>query len=152
MAVPTPLPEHSVTSTLIAPSRLEMERMQKQLITNMRDGFSATITLAVVGVLAIALLQAWALPDTTILGLQEIVGVTVFASCTWFMYERGEKRLQLFAFEPADHTMTGEIRALLNRLPGGAAYQQVIEMEQRAFTVGELDEIRARVRKSSAAS
>jgi hypothetical protein len=151
MAVLTPS-EHSPNSALIAPSRLELECMQKRLIANMRDGLSATITLAVVGVLAIMLLQAWALPDATILGLQEIVGVTVFASCTWFMYERGEKKLRLFAFEPADHTMTGEIRALLNRLPGGAAYQQAIEMEQRAFTIGELDEIRARVRKSLAAS
>jgi hypothetical protein len=43
--------------------------------------------------------------------------------------------------------MTGEIRALLNRLPGGAAYQQAIEMEQRAFTIGELEEIRVRVRE-----
>jgi len=42
--------------------------------------------------------------------------------------------------------MTGEIRALLNRLPDGAAYQQTIDAEQRAYTTGELEEIRARVR------
>jgi len=40
--------------------------------------------------------------------------------------------------------MTGEIRALLNRLPDGAAYQQAIDTQQRAFTAGELAEIRAR--------
>jgi hypothetical protein len=42
--------------------------------------------------------------------------------------------------------MTAEIHALLNWLPGGAAYEQVIETEQRACTIGELEEIRARVR------
>ncbi|WP_213767776.1 hypothetical protein [Caballeronia sp. dw_19] len=148
MAVLIPF-DHSPNNTLVAPSRLELEYLQKRLLTSMRDGLSATITLALAGVLAIMLLQAWALPDTTILGLQEIVGVTVFASCTWFMYERGEKKLHLYSFEPADHTMTGEIRALLNRLPGGAAYQQAIEMEQRAFTIGELEQIRARAREFS---
>jgi hypothetical protein len=146
MAVPIPF-DHSPNNILVAPSRLELEHMQKRLLTNMRDSLSATITLAVAGVIAIILLQAWALPDTIILGLQEIVGVTVFTSCTWFMYERGEKKLRLYSFEAADHTMTGEIRALLNRLPGGAAYQQAIEMEQRAFTIGELEEIRVRVRE-----
>jgi hypothetical protein len=34
----------------------------------------------------------------------------------------------------SDHTMLGEIRAMLNRLLDGAAYQQAIETEQRAFT------------------
>jgi hypothetical protein len=38
------------------------------------------------------------------------------------MYDRCELKLRLHAFEPADHTTTGEIHALLNRLPDGAAY------------------------------
>jgi hypothetical protein len=146
-----PLFARSPENALIAPSRLELERTHKRLLTDMRDSLAATITLAVAGVLAIVLLGACALPDTTILGLQEIVGVVVFASCTWFMYERGEKKLHLYAFEPADHTMTGGIRALLNRLPDGAAYQQAIDAEQRAYTTGELEEIRARVRACSPA-
>jgi hypothetical protein len=141
----------SKENALVAPSRLELERTQKRLLTEIRDSLAATITLAVAGVLAIVLLGAWALPDTTILGLQEIVGVVVSASCIWFMYERGEKKLHLYAFEPADHTMTGEIRSLLNRLPGGAAYQQAIDAEQRAYTTGELEKIRARVRACSPA-
>jgi len=138
--------DRSRQDALIAPTRLELERTQERLLTDMRDSLVAAITLAVAGVIAIILLKAWALPDTIILGLQEIVGVVVFASCTWFMYERGEKKLHLHAFEPADQTMTGEIRALLNRLPDGAAYQQAINMEQRPFTAGELEEIRARAR------
>ena len=141
-----PLFDRSPENALVAPSRLELERTQKRLLTEIRDSLAATITLAVAGVLAIALLEAWALPHTTILGLQEIVGVIVFASCTWFMYERGENKLHLYAFEPTNQTMTGEIRALLNRLPDGVAYQQAIDAEQRAYTTGELEEIRARVR------
>ena len=138
--------DRSPASALIAPTRLELERTRKRLLTDMRDSLAAAITLGVAGVLAIILLEAWSLPDTTILGLQEIIGVTVFASCTWFTYERGERKLHLYAFEPADHTMIGEIRALLNRLPDGVAYQQAIETQQRAFTTGELEEIRARAR------
>ncbi|MEA3125969.1 MAG: hypothetical protein QOD67_2988 [Caballeronia sp.] len=45
-----------------------------------------------------------------------------------------------------DYTMLGEIRAMLNRLLDGAAYQQAIETEAHAFTDGELENIRARVR------
>jgi hypothetical protein len=138
--------DRSPENALVAPSRLELERTQKRSLTEIRDSLAATITLAVAGVLAIALREAWALPDTTILGLQEIVGVIVFASWAWFMYERGENKLHLYAFEPADYTMTGEIRALLNRLPDDVAYQQAIDAEQRAYTTGELEEIRARVR------
>ena len=90
-----PLFARSPENALIAPSRLELERTHKRLLTDMRDSLAATITLAVAGVLAIVLLGAWALPDTTILGLQEIVGVVVFASCTWLMYEQGAARVCL---------------------------------------------------------
>jgi hypothetical protein len=51
----------------------------------------------------------------------------VFANGTWFMYKQGEKKLHLYAFEPAEHTTIGELRAMLNRLPDGAAYRQAIE-------------------------
>ncbi|SAL35329.1 hypothetical protein AWB64_03494 [Caballeronia sordidicola] len=141
-----PLFDPTLQTTLVAPSSRELTYRAQRLIADMRDSLTATVTLAVTGVLAILLLEAWDLPDTLVLGLQEIVGVVVFATCTWLMYERGEKKLQLYSFEPADHTMTGEIRALLNRLPDGAAYQRAIDAEQRPYTTGELDEIRTRVR------
>jgi hypothetical protein len=138
-------------SNLVAPSRHELKEKEQRLVADMRDSLAATVTLAIAGVIAIVTLAAWDLPATFILGLQEIVGVVVFATCTWFMYERGEKKLRLYSFEPADHTMTGEIRALLNRLPDGAAYQRAIDAEQRPYTTGELEEIRTRVRAFSPA-
>lgn len=146
-----PLFDHSPQTNFVAPSRLELNQREQRLVADMRDSLAATFTLAIAGVLAIVMLEAWDLPATFILGLQEIVGVVVFATCTWLMYERGEKKLRLYSFEPADHTMTGEIRALLNRLPDGAAYQRAIDAEQRPYTTGELEEIRTRVRAFSPA-
>ena len=107
-----PLCDHSPQTNFVAPSRLELNQREQRLVADMRDSRAATFTLAIAGVLAIVMLEAWDLPATFILGLQEIVGVVVFATCTWLMYERGEKKLRLYSFEPADHTMTGEIRAL----------------------------------------
>lgn len=146
-----PLNGRAPHSSLKAPSRLQLETNETQLITDVRGSLHATVVLAVAGFLAVILLQAWDLPATTTLGLQEIVGVVVFATCTWLMYERGEKKLRLYSFEPADHTMTGEIRALLNRLPDGAAYQEAITAEARAYTTGELELIRTRAREFSPA-
>jgi hypothetical protein len=57
----------------------------------MRDGLAASITLAVAAVLAVMMLEAWALPDMTTLGLREIVGMIVLGSCTWFTCERTER-------------------------------------------------------------
>src|SRR5258708_16343150 len=42
----------SKENALVAPSRLELERTQKRLLTEIRDSLAATITLAVAGVLA----------------------------------------------------------------------------------------------------
>lgn len=141
-----PFNDRAPVRTLTAPSRLQLETARARLIANIRDGFRAMLTLAVAGVLGILLIEAWDLPATTILGLQEIIGVVVFATCTWIMYERSEMKLRLYSFEPADHTMVGEIRALLNRLPDGAAYQAAVSADPRAYTTGELEAIRDRAR------
>ncbi|SAL50101.1 hypothetical protein AWB64_05281 [Caballeronia sordidicola] len=125
--------------------------MRHKLVADVRGLLAATVTLAIAGVLAIVMLEAWNLPVTLILCLQEIIIVVVFATCTWLMYERGEKKLRLYSFEPAQHTMTSEIHALLSRLPDGAAYQQAIDAEQRPYTTGELEQIRSRVRAFSRA-
>jgi hypothetical protein len=132
--------------TLVAPSGLQLQNTRDRLNADIRSSLIATMTLGLAGVIGVMLLELWALSGTVTLGLQEIFGVIVFATCTWLMYERGELKLRLYSFEPADHTMTGEIRALLNRLPDGAAYQRAIEAEQRAYTTGELEQIRDRVR------
>jgi hypothetical protein len=141
-----PLSNRSPENGLVAPTRKELDQRERRVVADMRESLAATVTLALAGVLAMVILEGWDLSATFILGLQEIVGVVVFATCTWFMYERGEKKLHLYSFEPADHTMTGEIRALLNRLPDGAAYQQAIDAEQRSYTTGEFEEIRTRAR------
>jgi hypothetical protein len=146
-----PLFDRSLQNGLVAPSRQELDQRERRVVADMRESLTATVTLALAGVLAIGLLEAWDLSATLILGLQEIIGVVVFATCTWFMYERGENKLHLYSFEAADHTMIGEIRALLNRLPDGAAYQQAIDAEQRSYTTGEFEEIRTRVRAFSPA-
>jgi hypothetical protein len=77
------------------------------------------------------------LPDATTLGLREIIRVIVFATCIRFMYERGEKSST--STQPADLTMTDEMRALLNQLPDGVACQPAIDAEARAYTTGELE-------------
>ena len=107
--------------------------------------------LAVAGVLTIMLLQAQALPERPLLVCRKSAARScspaVLGLCT-----SGKKRSFIWMVRTSDHTMLGEIRAMLNRLLDGAAYQQAIETEAHAFTDGELDEIRARVRKSLAAS
>ncbi|WP_152565263.1 hypothetical protein [Caballeronia glathei] len=131
---------------LVAPSRVQLAKSHERLVKEIRQSLVATAALAVAGIIGVVLLEFWELPDATTLGLQEILTVIVFATCTLLMYERGERKLALYSLEPADLTMSGEIRALLNRLPGGRAYQQAVEAEQRSFTTGELELLRSRAR------
>jgi hypothetical protein len=63
----------------------------KRLSHVMRAGLSPPIALAIAGALPSPSPDAWALPDATIPGPQQIIGVIVSAPGTWFIYELGEK-------------------------------------------------------------
>jgi hypothetical protein len=104
----------------------------------------ATITLAIVGVIAVAVLPFSSIPNDFSFGAQEVVGVAVFAACLFLLHERAELTLRLYNYEPVEQTTQGELRALLHRVPEGVSYQSALAADNRTFVTVEAEEIRRR--------
>jgi hypothetical protein len=104
----------------------------------------ATIALAIVGVIAVAVLPFSPIPNDFSFGVQEVVGVTVFAACLFLLHERAELTLRLYNYEPVEQTTQGELRALLHRVPEGVSYQNALAADNRTFVTVEAEEIRRR--------
>ena len=101
----------------------------------------ATIALAIVGVIAVAVLPFSPIPNDFSFGAQEVVGVAVFAACLFLLHERAELTLRLYNYE---QTTQGELRALLHRVPEGVSYQNALAADNRTFVTVEAEEIRRR--------
>lgn len=104
----------------------------------------ATIILATIGVIGVALLPFSPIPSDYRFGVQEVVAVAVFAACLFLLHERTELMLRLFSFEPVEQTTQGEMRALLHHVPEGASFQSALAADNRTFVIMEVDEIRRR--------
>ncbi len=82
--------------------------------------------------------------------MQEVLGVSIFATCLFLLHERAELSLGLYNFEPVEQTTQGELRALLHRVPEGVSYgrrvvyQEALAADSRTFVPGEIDDIRRR--------
>jgi hypothetical protein len=75
----------------------------------------ATVALALTSAFAVALLAFYDLPFALRLGMQEIIAITAFATCTYLMYERASFKLIVFEFDTLDASTQREWHALLNR-------------------------------------
>ncbi len=104
----------------------------------------ATIVLAIIGAMGVAMLPFSPIPSDYRFGVQEVVAVAVFAACLFLLHERTELSLRLFNFEPVEQTTQGEMRALLHHVPEGASYQSALAADNRTFIIMEVEEIRRR--------
>ena len=131
--------------TALVPRTGRQLRAEEQRIVRRAQFFlQATIVLALLGVVAVALLPFSSIPHDFRFGAQEVVSVAVFSACLFLLHERTELTLRLFNFEPVEQTTQGEMRALLHHVPEGASFQSALAAENRTFVVVEVEEIRRR--------
>jgi hypothetical protein len=135
--------QHALTA-LVPKSAGQLHSERERLIARAGLFLKATIALAIVGAAFVAGLPFSPVPHEYSFGLQEVLGVAVFASCLFLLHERAELMLALYDYEPVEQTTQGELRALLHRVPEGASYQNALAADNRTFVTGEVDGIRRR--------
>lgn len=142
----SPLKRRAGGNPTLSPETPErLARARRRVVIGIRLLLVAVMLVAAACTVAMVLIQFGPLEDGLKLGAQGLLGVLAFATCTYLLYERIELRLDLYDFEPVDQTALGELRALLNRLPEGAAYQVALGAQQRPLTMGEAKRIQGRV-------
>jgi hypothetical protein len=147
-ALPLPelqrLQQHQGRTALVPRTGGQLRAEEQRIVRRAQFFLHATIGLALLGVVAVALLPLSSIPHDFRFGAQEVVSVTVFAACLFLLHERTELTLRRFNFEPVEQTTQGEMRALLHHVPEGASYQSALAAENRTFVVVEVEEIRRR--------
>lgn len=121
-----------------------MKTERERIVARLQLLLKATIALALAGAALIAWLPFSPVPHEFRFGVQEVLGVAVFASCLFILHERAELELGLYDYEPVEQTTQGELRALLHRVPEGVSYQEALAADRRTFVTGEVDGIRRR--------
>ncbi len=129
---------------LVPKSNGQLKTERERIMARLNLLLNATIALALIGVALIAYLPFSPVPHEFRFGVQEMLGVGVFATCLFLLHERAELALGLYDYEPVEQTTQGELRALLHRVPEGASYQEALAAESRTFTTGEIEHIRRR--------
>jgi hypothetical protein len=122
----------------------QLKTERERIVARLSVFMNATIALALAGAALIAWLPFSAVPHEFRFGVQEVLGVGVFATCLFLLHERAELSLGLYDYEPVEQTTQGELRALLHRVPEGISYQQALAADSRTFVTGEIDGIRRR--------
>lgn len=135
---------HEGRNALVPRTGGQLKAEEARIVGRAKFFLNAAIVLAVLGALAVVLLPFSPVPHDYRFGVQEVVGVSVFASCLFLLHERTELMLRLFNFEPVEQTTQGEMRALLHHVPEGASFQSALAAENRTFVTVEVEEIRRR--------
>jgi hypothetical protein len=129
---------------LVPKSSGQLKTERERILSRLNMLLNATIALALAGAMLIAYLPFSPVPHEFRFGVQEVLGVGVFATCLFLLHERAELSLGLYNFEPVEQTTQGELRALLHRVPEGVSYQEALAADSRTFVTGEIDDIRRR--------
>ncbi|AET91599.1 hypothetical protein [Caballeronia cordobensis] len=129
---------------LVPKSAGQLKTERERIVARLQLLLKATIALALAGAALIAWLPFSPVPHEFRFGVQEVLGVAVFASCLFILHERAELELGLYDYEPVEQTTQGELRALLHRVPEGVSYQETLAADRRTFVTGEVDGIRRR--------
>lgn len=140
----TELRQQKQRTALVPKSAGQLRVEHDRIVARVRLLLNVTIALACIGVAAIAWLPFSPVPGEFRFGVQEVLGVAVFAACLFVLHERTELTLRLYNFEPVEQTTQGELRALLHRVPEGASYQNALAADNRTFVTGEIEAIRER--------
>lgn len=131
-------------SALVPRTSRQLKAEEARIVRRAAFFLKATIVLAMIGVIAVALLPLSPIPSDYRFGVQEVLAVAVFAACLFLLHERTELTLRLFNFEPVEQTTQGEMRALLHHVPEGASFQNALAADNRTFVIVEVEEIRRR--------
>jgi hypothetical protein len=129
---------------LVPKSSGQLKTERERITARLNLLLNITIAIALAGVALIVYLPFSPVPHEFRFGVQEVLGVGVFATCLFVLHERAELALGLYNFEPVEQTTQGELRALLHRVPEGVSYQAALAADSRTFTTGEIDDIRRR--------
>ncbi|EKS66982.1 MULTISPECIES: hypothetical protein [Caballeronia] len=132
------------TRALVPKSAGQLKTERERIVARLQLLLNVTIAVALAGVALIAWLPFSPVPHAFRFGVQEVLGVAVFASCLFILHERAELELGLYDYEPVEQTTQGELRALLHRVPEGVSYQEALAADKRTFVTGEVDGIRRR--------